>query len=579
MYELLFTNNFYINFLNSFLFIIFNIFFSYIIHHNLLKNNLVIISGYQPLIILFFIFAIISIIFNLLILSNNYQYFRHTLILIFLCQFLYTIRYINLLKKINFKSFKFTNIELFIFIIFTILYLISILPISDADSIALHQNLSNEIYFKGLKNLEIEKNLPFTIFSNTQNLLIISPILNSDNFGSQLNIVILIFFCFFNFRYNRNFILILLASPLIIYFISTQKLQLFFGILYLLIFIIVNEKLIKSKFDLFLTIFLLFFYSSGNISYILFTTPLFLYLLIQQKEKWKDIIFYSFISFLILLLPIFAIKQIYFQNFLSPFFDNIFGTNNFLFNAYSYSVRSTGGWLENPTNLELYLKPFISFNISSFTSSFGIIFLLMLFNIKSQRKTKFFSLIIIILVMTTGQILPRYYLEAFLILAYYFDKENLLSKIIISSHNILIVIISLGFIYFAYFESNVIKNKSRYMNKFSYSYFNAQEQKKIKLSGNILDTVNRPSTFFKKNIFSMRTINIVNQYENNNEYFGIFIKNNSIKYIIRGKNDILPTCLVVQKIGETDRKLAVRNYLRKIASQKNDILKIQSNDC
>lgn len=77
----------------------------------------------------------------------------------------------------------------------------------------------------------------------------------------------------------------------------------------------------------------------------------------------------------------------------------------------------------------------------------------------------------------------------------------------------------------------------------------------------------------------MRTINIVNQYENNNEYFGIFIKNNSIKYIIRGKNDILPTCLVVQKIGETDRKLAVRNYLRKIASQKNDILKIQSNDC
>lgn len=579
MYELLFTNNFYINFLNSFLFIIFNIFFSYVVHRNLLKKNLVIISGYQPLIILFIIFAIISIIFNFLILSNNYQYFRHVLILIFLLQILYAIRYVSLLKEINFKSFKFTQIELFVFITLTILYLISILPISDADSIALHQNLSNEIYYKGLKNLEIEKNPSFTIFSNTQNLLIISPILNSDNFGSQLNIIILIFFCFFNFKHNKNFILILLASPLIIYFISTQKLQLFFGILYLLIFIIINEKLIKNKLDLFLTIFLLVFYSSGNISYILFTAPLFLYLFIQQIKNWKDTIFYSIISFLILLLPIFVIKQIYFQNFLAPFFDNILGTNKFLFNAYSHSVRSTGGWLENPTNFELYLKPFVSLNINSFATSFGIVFLLMLFNVRTQHKTKYFSLIIILLVIATGQILPRYYLEAFLILAYYFDIKNLLSKIIISSHNLLIVAISLGTIYFAYFESDVIQNKSRYMNKFSYSYFDAQEQKKIKLNGNVLDTSGRPSTFFKQNIFSRRALNIVNYYNNNNEYFAIFIENNSIEYIISNKSDNIPACLIVKKIGETERRLVFRNYLRKNVSQKKDVLKIQSNNC
>ena len=579
MYEILFTNNFFINFLNSFFFIIFNILFSYVVHYNLLKKNHIIIKEYQPLFILFFIFAVISILFNFLILTNNYQYFRETLILILLFQLLYISSHINLVKKINFKFFKVNKVNLFIFLALIIFYLISILPISDADSIALHQNLSNEIYLEGFRNLEIEKNLPFTIYSNTQNLLIISPILNSDNFGSQLNLIILIFFCFFSFKNNKNFILILLACPLIIYFISAQKLQFFFGILYLVIFIIVNDKLIKNKISLFLTIFLLFFYSSGNISYILFAVPLFIYLFIEKKRDWKEIIIYSTISFLIIFLPLLIIKQIYFQNFLAPFFDNILGTNKLLYNAYSYSIRSTAGWLENPTNFELYLKPFLSFSISGFTESLGIIFLLMLLNFKLQHRTKYFPLIIILLVISTGQILPRYYLESFLILAYYFNIQSLLPKLVISSYSALIVTISLGFVYFAYFDSNVIQNKTNYMNKFSYSYFNSQEQKKIKLEGNILDAVGRPSTFFKKKIFSRRTLNIVDQYENNNEYFGKFIKNNSIEYIIGYKNDNFPSCLIMEKIGETKRKLAVRNYLRKNEAQIHNILKINSNNC
>jgi len=579
MYEIIFTNNFYLNFLNSLLFISFNVFFSYKLHQNLLEKKLISIQISSPLIILFVVFTFISIFFNFLILTNNYQYFRHVLMGILFFQLIYLIKFVDLPKKINFKLIKTDKIELFIIFILTILYLISILPISDADSIALHQNLSNEIYFRGLENLDIEKNLSFTIFSNTQNLLIISPILNSDNFGAQLNIIVLIIFYFFTFRDKKNFILILLASPLIIYFISTQKLQLFFGILYLLIFIIVNEKLIKTKLDLFLTIFLLIFYASGNISYILFATPIFIYLLFQQKQNWKNLFFYSFVSFLLILLPILVIKQVYFQNFLAPFFDNIIGTNNLLFNAYSNSVRSTGGWLDNPANLELYLKPFISFDVSSFTSSLGIIFLLMLFNIKLQSKLKYFPLIIILLVISTGQILPRYYLEAFLILAYYFNINNILSKIIISSHNFLIIIISLGYIYFSYYELNVVQNKTEYMKKFSYSYFNSLEQKKNRLDANILDTVGRPSTFFEQNIFSKRTLNIIKQYKNNDEYFAKFIRNNSIKYIVKHKSDNLPSCLNLEKIGETKRKLAVRNFLRKNKAQSNDILIIKSNNC
>ena len=87
--------------------------------------------------------------------------------------------------------------------------------------------------------------------------------------------------------------MILLSCPLIIYFVSVQKLSLFFGILYLLIFIQINEKKIQNKLDLFLVIFLLAFYSSGNASYILFTVPLIIYVFVEKKQMWKQLISYS----------------------------------------------------------------------------------------------------------------------------------------------------------------------------------------------------------------------------------------------------------------------------------------------
>ena len=157
MYDLLFTNNFYLNFLNSFLFLTFNIFFSYLLHLSFKQKNLILINQYQPIIIFFSIFAVISFIFNILILSDAYEYFKHALFILSLFQLILVIKYFNLIKKIKFKLFKFDRIIGFITLILISLYLISILPISDADSIALHQNLSNTIYQNGIKNVDIEK--------------------------------------------------------------------------------------------------------------------------------------------------------------------------------------------------------------------------------------------------------------------------------------------------------------------------------------------------------------------------------------------------------------------------------------
>lgn len=580
MYELIFTNNFVINFFNSFLFIIFNIFFSYLIHLYLRERNFILIKNYQPLIIFFLFFSIIALIFNLLILFNNYQYFNTTLILVFALQFLFIIKYFSLLKKIKIKLIEISRVDKFIILLLVSLYLISILPISDADSISLHQNLSNEIYLRGLKNLDLEKNLGFAIYSNTQNLLIISPILNSDNFGAQLNIIILIFFFIYKFRENKNFILIILSCPLIIYFISAQKLQLFFGILYLLIFIIVNEKLIKSKFGLFITIFLLIFYSSGNLSYILFTIPLYIYIFLNYKKEWIKIIYYSAISFLFTILPVFLIKHIYFSNFLAPFFDQHFGNNNFYYHALSYSLRATEGWLENASNFQIYYRPFISFNLSELSSSLGIIFLFMLININLQKKTKFFSLIIIVIVISTGQILPRYYLEAFLILSYYFKLNKFYLKALTISQNLIILAVSLIFINIVYFNMNVVSNKDEYMNNFSFSYFNSIQQKELNIEDNILDlTSARPSLFYNDNILSARTLILLKNYPEFDKYFKKLIDEKSIKYIILDNKKNIPACLKLSKIKDINQVKAIRNFLIKPLRSTSSIFKIQNNNC
>lgn len=580
MYDLLFTNNFYLNFLNSFLFLTFNIFFSYLLHLSFKQKNLILINQYQPIIIFFSIFAVISFIFNILILSDAYEYFKHALFILSLFQLILVIKYFNLIKKIKLKLFKFDRIIGFITLILISLYLISILPISDADSIALHQNLSNEIYLKGLKNVDIEKNLSFTIYSNTQNLLIISPIINSDNFGSQLNIIIFILFFIYKYPNNKNFALILLSCPLIIYFISAQKLQLFFGILYLLIFIIIHEKLIKNKIDLFLTIFLLVFYSSGNLSYILFTIPLYVYLFYNYKQRWHNILLYSVVCFVFILLPVFSIKYIYFNNFIAPFLDTLFGTNNFLYNAYSYSIRSTEGWLDNPSDIKKYIRPFFSLKLSELSSSLGIIFLLMLISLKLQKKLKFFPLIIIGIVISTGQILPRYYLEAFLILAYYFNLSNFYIKLLTYSQNFIILIISVIFINIAYFKMNVLNNKNEYMNNFSYSYYNANQLMNYENKNNILNlSLDRPSLFFKENIFSARTFTILNNYNEFDKYFIQFINRKSIDYLISKDKENIPSCLKLDKIGEISQTKVVRNFLRKPLKRKSVIYKIKNNNC
>ena len=585
MYSDIFTNNFILNFFISSIFIIFNIIFSYTISSELDKKKIYLLNEFKPIIIFFLIFTFYLFVLNIITFINLYNYFRLIFCIIIFLQFIYLLKNIhNLINLDNLKNKISIQKKIILFFLF-LFFLISILPISDADSISVMQNAATFIYQQGLNNVNLNKDIEFTSILGTEILLIISPILNSDNFGTQLNLFVLIFFTICKIKDNQKFFLILLSSPLIIYFISTPKLQLFFGILYLVLFIIINQNLIKNKLDLFITIILLTFYASGKTSYILLAAPLYFYLFFKNISKWKNIIYYSLISFLIILLPIFITKQIYFDNFFAPFFDGIIGKNNEFYNGYALSLRSSQGWLMNYLDYKIYLKPFIALNINELSSSLGFVFILMLTNIKLLKTTKFFPLIIILLIIMTGQILPRYYFEAFLILSFYYNSKNIFFKPIVALQGCIILFISIAYIFIAYVDSGVLSNKSIYMKKFSHTYYDAHEIKKLNLKGNILDlSQSRQSIFFNNNIYSKRNLHALSFINKNDEInLTNFIKKNEINYIIGDifgtKANKLPACFKLSKIGETDHKKAVRNFFRKTKKKKISIYEIVNNKC
>lgn len=578
MYDEIYSLNFFYSFLLSSLFLIINLIFSFTVSFKNQKSKKINLGQYQPILIFFLIFCFYSIILNVSILID-FKILIYFFVSILSFKIFYIIKNFQLLLiEFNFNFFFRSKI---IFIFFFLFYLIAILPMSDADSIAIFQNLSSVIYTQGLEKLDLAKDLEFSVFSNTETLLILSSIMKSDNFGAQLNLISLIFLISLSYKDNKNFLLLIFSSPLIIYFISAQKLQLFFGVLYLLLFILIHKKIIQKKFEIFLVIILLTFYSSGKITYILFSIPLFIYLIKNNIKLYKEIILYSLISCVIIYGPLLLIKQIYFNNILAPFFDNFLGLNKEIFNAFAFSLRSTEGWLSDPSNINLYLRPFLAFEISKISSSLGLIFLFMLFNYKLQKELYFLPLTIVVLILLTGQILPRYYFEAFLLLAFFFSYKSKFIKFIIYTQLFVVILFTSIYIYISYFELSIFKGKINYQNKFSYSFYDSQQIKKDLLDGNILDfSLDRDSIYFDDNVYSLRYLNILNNYNNDsNENIIKFIKANSIKYLVINNYDQIPNCIETKEIKETSRKKSVRNFLKKIKKNKYKILEIKDNKC
>tara|TARA_Y100000590_G_scaffold231598_1_gene260933 strand:- start:5564 stop:7315 length:1752 start_codon:yes stop_codon:yes gene_type:complete len=562
MYEIIYNNGFFENFATTFIFLFFVTVFCFSRFY-INNKEISFFDSYQPIILFFIIFSVIVLFFNILIYFNYFLYFKHILYIIvfsiFLIWFFFSSK-INL--SIIKKKILYTKKEYLILFFFLIFFLISLLPISDADSIAIHQNLANYIYLNGLESVNLRKNFEFTTLSNSEILLILSPVLQSDNFGSQLNFFALLLVYFIFYKNNKSFIFFIFSCPLIIFFVSTQKLQLFFAILYLLLFILLHQNLIKKKIEIFLFVLLLAFYASAKISYILLALPIYFYFLILHKKKINLILTYSTIIFFIFFIPIFLIKLKFFGNPVAPFFGKYFNVNNDFIDAFSLHLRSSEGWLNNALDFKIFFKPFIPLTLDTLTNSLGILFLFQLFNFSLLKETKFIPIIIIILVILTGQILPRYYFEAFLILSFFYKAEKKVIINLIKFFQGSAILISASiFVFISYFKTNVIFDKQKFMNKFSYSFYNSRQYKNLDIKENILVIPqDRQSIFFNENIYGARGVDVKTLNYDRDSAILSFLKENSIDYIVTADDYVLPNCIVLNNIGDIFQKRVRRNF-------------------
>jgi hypothetical protein len=579
-----FFDNFFYNFSLSILFLLLNFLLSLALCHKFFANRRIHIFQNKNVAVYLVFITIISIyafLINLTFIFHLTKYLKF--IVIFLSFFFFI--YIFLFKKFEINKFLiYKNIFLdkYIFYFLFLFLLISIMPLSDADSIATHLIIPAQIFQDGSLSNNLLRDLENVLISNTETILSFSFILKSDNFGSILNLFSLFIF-FLTFR-KKTFFYIFLCSPLIIFFISSQKLQLFFGLLYLTLFILVYENNIKSKFEIFLFVFLLTFYSSGKLTYILFSVFLFLLFLFKNKNFIKISFLFLFISFFIHQFPILFYKYLLFENPFAPFFDQYFKKREIL-DALVKSLKSSEGWY-GKFDLSMIYKPFITFDLFKLGTTFGLVFPLLLFDFKYNKKLFFIPYLIIVSIIVSGQLLPRYYLEAYLILVFYLKYTNIF-KIINIFQGFFVILFSIIFLFLSF--ANLQKDnwsKSSFNRKFTYTYFNSEILNKKIINQNVLlVSYDRNSIFFEKNIYSSRYLNTLNGNGTNNKNYDMnfnnFIKDANIKYIVFESSDIrsIPSCITLDIFDEFFFKKALRNFLVDSKIEKFFIGKIIKNEC
>jgi len=569
MYFHYYSDNFILNFLPSFLFLVFLTFFSFYFSAVFTKKKIFFFNN-SPFIIFVIILALFTIVFNYLVLFQTIYLIKYTVFLFSLLIILYF--FICFKKNLEFKIFfdelklSFCNLPIFTYLILLLFFLITILPLSDADSISSHLYFPISILEKNNFLINLPKELELLSYLNSEIILFFSPILKSDNFGSQLNFFSLLISIIL-LKNKRGSILLWLTCPLMIFFISTQKLQLFFAIIFLFNAIFVFNYKIKNKLEIFIICFLITFYSSGKMYYPLFSIPLIFVFLYKNNKYFLDIIFFLSISFLLIFFPILLNKFLHFSNPVAPFFSSIFPIENNFSEIMSLSLRSSEGWLRNIDNIKIYLRIFIPTNISNLSSTLGLGFLMLLINYKEIKNIYFLPYLLIFFIILVGQILPRYYFESFLILSYFAYKRSKFMTAIIYIQGIAMFFLASIFCLIAYFQTNIFLSKDDFMKKFSISYERAKLISKFNLNGNILHLDQaRESIFLHNNSFSSRYLDGLRLLKGD-EVFDKelikFIKQNKINYIVKSVSLKLPDCIVLKKINPLSYRKTVRNFLKK----------------
>ena len=333
-----------------------------------------------------------------------------------------------LLKKIRLKKgYKYNFEEKLIFIVILLYFLISISPVTHADSLGYH--MLGAVNFLSNLNL-LSEILPSEIklVGPGELLIALGLSLGSEQLGGiiQFSSFFTIFYCFKEIKKNISSNLILLATittPTIILLATTQKPQLLHiaNVLlcsYFLYKIYINnlsDKLIVkyvSLIILFVSINILVKFSFSLSSSIIIITLIYILFL---KKKFVLLFFPAIIITLIMFIPKYIFMNKYYDVVLINFLTSSLPTNLSLYD-------SINSYLKQISNGSRVIPTWIMFpkNFGALSDIIGpVFFSFLLFKFKRNRVfiyVLFFFLGFVILILNFGQATSRFIYEGFVVL-------------------------------------------------------------------------------------------------------------------------------------------------------------------
>ena len=362
-----------------------------------------------------------------------------SLIIIFLIFFLLS-KYEKF--KIFFQNFNIKNIsfpQILILVITVLFFLISIAPVTHADSLGYHMLGAINFLIDG----ELLKDILPTevkLVGSGELLIALGLAFGTDQLGGliQFSSIFTIYYCLKNLNRNKIYYLLFLGiitTPTFIMLASSPKPQLMQISSVLLVSLIIF-KIYKKVFSsiterklVFLIILLLTINFLVKFSFIISSSILFIFLItILYKKKQIFFLFYPILFSLILLIfPKFLFMNEYFGTDLLSFFQSSVPVNLSLYEKFNLNLR-------NISNGERLLPYWIIFpkDFKFLSDAIGPIFLSFLFfKIYERKEFKLIFTIFIffvVSVLTFGQASSRFIFEGFVVLQLFLLLTNIRSK-------------------------------------------------------------------------------------------------------------------------------------------------------
>lgn len=554
--------------------------------------------SFENITILEFQYPIIGLVFLLIILypvvlfsSISYNFIEILAYFLIFLSFFSIFFFISLIKIFPFfiKSIEKNN-KFFLLILFLIIFgyfLLSLSPVTNADSLDYHLGVAKNI----LKNNKFSFSEEwFTAYQAGAGEVLISIglVVGAEQFSSliQFSSILSILGVFLKFvkvnYYHKNnllIILIIFSSPIFIMLVSSAKPQLFFSALILICFSLAIVNLANKEYknnycDIAIISFLGFLSCIGkfsfNLSFLLILIICFFFLL-KKKILFFSLVIIIFTFFLIFIPQIIWKYNEYggsfYSYFLNPFPIHKPGLLSFF--IHNKTIQ------DHYRYFPFFLFPIYGVNITEFIGFAWILFLYFFKNYKKFHVKILFFIIFSYLVLSNIYAKPsaRFYVDPLLWIVFIFLKQNLIIKnkflkLLFLTQVFIITVIIWSSIYNLLPGSFNEQNKDKVLSDFADGYL------LIKWSNLILpkDTnvvINHRSTYFSNNEFASLTFMPFVNFSEFKYYANHILNKNPKFFLTYGFNDepqlgFFKNCIgdllyKQKKVG----KNVTRNFLKK----------------